>query len=101
MGLGGTQITDVQAAELLHALDTNGDGVISYEEFVSGFRLVTRPSSPPLAGAGGGKAAPPGARKATSVTPPSSPPGPRGKAAGALVAPSAAPLGVKGGKTIK
>ena len=39
-GLSATPITDMQANELMHALDANGDGVISYEEFINGFRLV-------------------------------------------------------------
>lgn len=38
--LSGSPISESQALELLHSLDVNGDGSISYEEFVHGFRLV-------------------------------------------------------------
>ena len=39
-GAIGSPITDVQADELLRTLDKNKDGYLSYEEFLSGFRLV-------------------------------------------------------------
>lgn len=38
--LAGTAITPSQAEELLKALDKDGDGEISFTEFVEGFRLV-------------------------------------------------------------
>jgi hypothetical protein len=38
--LAGTAITPTQAEELLKALDKDGDGEISFTEFVEGFRLV-------------------------------------------------------------
>jgi len=107
-GLASTQISDMQVAELLHALDANGDGVISYEEFVNGFRLVDE-GAPRQRGsggggggggaaanqpaAGGGKApaaahaphASPARSPVASITPPSSPVA-RGKTAPAPVA---------------
>ena len=39
-GLTGSPITDMQADEMLAALDVNGDGSINYDEFVGAFRLV-------------------------------------------------------------
>eukprot|EP01138_Halocafeteria_seosinensis_P003117 gb/GECG01003186.1/.p1 GENE.gb/GECG01003186.1/~~gb/GECG01003186.1/.p1 ORF type:complete len:953 (+),score=133.80 gb/GECG01003186.1/:1-2859(+) len=39
-GAIGSPITDVQADELMRILDKNRDGNLSYEEFLSGFRLV-------------------------------------------------------------
>ena len=104
-GLASTQISDMQVAELLHALDANGDGVISYEEFVNGFRLVDE-GAPRQRGssggggaaasqpaAGGGKApaaalaphASPARSPVASITPPSSPVA-RGKPAPAPLA---------------
>ena len=39
-GAVGSPLTDEQADGLLEYLDKNGDGELSYEEFLSGFRLV-------------------------------------------------------------
>ena len=50
--LSGSPISESQAEELLHSLDSNGDGLISYEEFVHGFRLLEVPSRPHEGGGG-------------------------------------------------
>lgn len=39
-GALGAPLTDMQAQELLKALDKNGDGQLSYAEFLDGFRIV-------------------------------------------------------------
>jgi Ca2+-binding EF-hand superfamily protein len=39
-GALGSPLTDLQADELLRALDKNGDGQLSYAEFLDGFKIV-------------------------------------------------------------
>jgi len=36
----GSPLSDMQADELLEALDKNGDGLLSYQEFLDGFQIV-------------------------------------------------------------
>ena len=62
-GLAGVPaITEMQASELMKALDSDGDGSVSYEEFIQGFRLVDAgpPMPPPSSSSAGGGGAPHG-----------------------------------------
>lgn len=43
--LTGSPLTDMQADEVLRALDTNGDGEIDWQEFVGAFKLVDTAST--------------------------------------------------------
>lgn len=78
-GAVGSPLTDSQADEIMRVLDKNGDGKLSYEEFLSGFRLVdmgtaasTGSSSPPP----GGVVPPPAAAAASGSGAAEAPPSP-------------------------
>ncbi len=45
--LTGSPLTDMQADELMKALDTNGDGEIDWQEFVGAFKLVDLSAAAP------------------------------------------------------
>jgi EF-hand domain pair len=64
--LTGSPITDMQADELMRALDRDGSGTIAYSEFVDAFAVVDS-SKPKGAAAGAGGSSPSAMARAASL----------------------------------